>query len=977
MEYTGREEFDLRGGNGGITTSTAYGSGLTLPYWVRLTRRGAVVTGYVSPDGVNWTQAGSNSVTQLSACAYVGLVVSPANGSAGQTNTAVFTNVSFPLGATAAPATPTGLAALGGENSVGLSWNAVPGAVSYHVKRASSSGGLFMTVANVSTDTTYTDYGQADGVGVYYVVSAVNDFGESADSAAVTATPNAPPAAVTGLAATAGTNQVSLIWNAVPGATSYTVRRGTQYGVTGTVLASGITSTSYIDATAVSGTTYIYAVTALIGGSEGEPLMVDATAPGLTSPWLTQDIGNPSATGAGYSTDGVAFTVKGSGADIWGTADAFRYVYRTVTGDADLIARAKDMTNTGAWAKAGVMIRDTTDANSAYALMMVTPGNGVSFQERTSAGASASVVATTGGPIAPYWVRITRTGNTITAYSSSTGAANSWTQLGAAQTVAFNASCEIGLAVCSWSDGTLCTADFDNVLLNGAPPSAPTALTATAGNAAVALSWTAPANAASYNVKRSTTSGGTYATVAGGVTGTAYTDPNAVNGTTYYYVVSGVNSGGEGANSNQASATPIAPGGPVAIYPLEGNVNDATGNSNNGTANVVSYLSGIVGAQGASFNGTSSYVKIPASVNASFTVAMWVKTTAANTGTQWYSGKGLVDGYVKKNGVDWGTSVLGGKFALGVGNTDTTITSSATINDGNWHHLAATRDNTSGAMRVYVDGVLSGSGTGPTGTRTAATSLRLGSLQTGANILNGMMDEVCLYNRVLGAGEIAALSAAPSVSSATPGNTTATLAWSAPSVYVSSYNVKRATAAAGPYATIASVTATSGTDTSLTNGTAYYYEISAVDSGVETPNGAPVGVTPHMTYAAWQSLYFNATQQANPAVSGMSGDANGDGIPNLVAYAFNLSPWVNIASALPTPQVVNGYLTITYTQRNAPTDTTYAVAVSNDLVNWNRGAAYTTVVVVSPIDADTESVTVRANAPVAAGAQFIRVEIGD
>ncbi len=89
------------------------------------------------------------------------------------------------------------------------------------------------------------------------------------------------------------------------------------------------------------------------------------------------------------------------------------------------------------------------------------------------------------------------------------------------------------------------------------PPPAPTGLTATAGNAQVALSWTASVGATSYNVKRATVTGGPYTTIASPTT-TSHTDTTVVNGTTYYYVVSAVNAGGESANSNQASATPTA-----------------------------------------------------------------------------------------------------------------------------------------------------------------------------------------------------------------------------------------------------------------------------------------------------------------------------------------------------------------------------------------------------------------------------------
>src|SRR4029077_5813487 len=93
----------------------------------------------------------------------------------------------------------------------------------------------------------------------------------------------------------------------------------------------------------------------------------------------------------------------------------------------------------------------------------------------------------------------------------------------------------------------------------GAPPAAaPTGLTATAGNNQVSLGWSASSGATSYNVKRSTTSGGPYSTI-GSPSGSSYTDTTAVNGTTYYYVVTAVGTGGESANSRQATAPPQPP----------------------------------------------------------------------------------------------------------------------------------------------------------------------------------------------------------------------------------------------------------------------------------------------------------------------------------------------------------------------------------------------------------------------------------
>ena len=87
-------------------------------------------------------------------------------------------------------------------------------------------------------------------------------------------------------------------------------------------------------------------------------------------------------------------------------------------------------------------------------------------------------------------------------------------------------------------------------------PKAPINLIAVAGDSQVTLSWTAVDGATSYNVKRSTTAGGTYTTIASNVTGTSYVDTSVTNGTTYYYVVTAVNADGESSNSNEASATP-------------------------------------------------------------------------------------------------------------------------------------------------------------------------------------------------------------------------------------------------------------------------------------------------------------------------------------------------------------------------------------------------------------------------------------
>ena len=156
-----------------------------------------------------------------------------------------------------------------------------------------------------------------------------------------------------------------------------------------------------------------------------------------------------------------ALPVIGSGVDIWNTAHEFRYAYQSASGDCSIVARVVSVQGTDPWAKAGVMIRETLNANSSQASAFVTPNNGVAFQYRTSTGASSGNVNTT-GLVAPYWVKVVRSGSTFTSYRSSTGASGSWTQIGSV-TISMGSSVYIGLGVTSHNDGTLCTAKFDNV----------------------------------------------------------------------------------------------------------------------------------------------------------------------------------------------------------------------------------------------------------------------------------------------------------------------------------------------------------------------------------------------------------------------------------------------------------------------------------------------------------------------------------
>ena len=120
----------------------------------------------------------------------------------------------------------------------------------------------------------------------------------------------------------------------------------------------------------------------------------------------------------------------------------------------------------------------------------------------------------------------------------------------------------IGSGLSAYSGSTLQVVGNNIVLnLNAAAPSAPSALTVTSTSGGTSLSWTAGTNVGSYIVKRATTSGGPYTTIASGVTATTYVDRNFTPGTTYYYVVVATSGTGTSANSNQVSAAPTSVNG--------------------------------------------------------------------------------------------------------------------------------------------------------------------------------------------------------------------------------------------------------------------------------------------------------------------------------------------------------------------------------------------------------------------------------
>ncbi|MBL9206313.1 MAG: putative Ig domain-containing protein [Opitutaceae bacterium] len=180
----------------------------------------------------------------------------------------------------------------------------------------------------------------------------------------------------------------------------------------------------------------------------------------LPTAWAEGDVGNVGQTGATiYDPVDSSYVLAGSGADIWDTADSFHFTYRALSGDGQIVAKLDSIQNTDPWTMAGVMIRGSGGSDAAHAFLGITAGQRATFIRRVASGGS-SADTTTYGPTAPQWLKLVRSGTTVTAYRSIDG--TTWSNAGAAS-VTFGTVVNIGLAVCAHQNDALAAARFVHV----------------------------------------------------------------------------------------------------------------------------------------------------------------------------------------------------------------------------------------------------------------------------------------------------------------------------------------------------------------------------------------------------------------------------------------------------------------------------------------------------------------------------------
>jgi hypothetical protein len=272
-------------------------------------------------------------------------------------------------------------------------------------------------------------------------------------------------------------NPVSSPGPAITGVSATTGAIGSQVVITGTnfgatqgssgVLLNDVPVTvnswsgTSITATIPTGaTTGPLVVTVAPDMNDSNDVVFTVTTEPLPNGWLDQDIGAAGVAGNVAYGNGT-FTVQGAGTEIYGTADAFHFVYQPLTGNGTVIAELMSVTGGTGYEAAGVMIRNGLDAGAANAKTANWPlYGGIFFDFRSTDGGST----TEPGHLAvtlPYWVEVTRNGSTFSSYVSADGV--NWVQVGPSETISMNQTVYVGLAVTSGSTTELATATFANV----------------------------------------------------------------------------------------------------------------------------------------------------------------------------------------------------------------------------------------------------------------------------------------------------------------------------------------------------------------------------------------------------------------------------------------------------------------------------------------------------------------------------------
>jgi alpha-L-rhamnosidase len=498
---------------------------------------------------------------------------------------------------------PTGLAVAASSMKAALTWDSVMFAAGYNIKRAVSPGGPYTTVASNVPTTSYTDTGLVNGAAYYYVVSSVNDGGESADSGEVSAAPRLITNAGFEAPATS-----TYVYNPGGGGWTFSAQSGSNgSGVTanGSLFSSGSAnapegqqaaflqgngSITQVISGLTPGVTYnvLFSAGQRVAGASwnltGETwnvtidgAVIASYAPGQAATTYADYSATFTATAATHTlafvgtktTDNTIFldnvrlvrSAAATGLANGGFEAPSVPTYQYNPGDAAWTFQAESGSNGSGIARNASLVTSNNPNAPEGAQVAFLQGNatitqtvggltpGMRYHLLFSSAQRATFVnggqtwdvTLDGAPIASF-----KPGAGSTAY---TGYAATFTATAATHTLAF-----VGTNTNTGDN----TALIDDVRLSPGSPAAPAGLSAVAGNKQVQLGWSAVSGATGYEITRST-SGGADVVLSGNGTQTTFTDFGLTNGIAYSYRVSAADESGAGPPSDPATATPTSP----------------------------------------------------------------------------------------------------------------------------------------------------------------------------------------------------------------------------------------------------------------------------------------------------------------------------------------------------------------------------------------------------------------------------------
>ena len=434
-------------------------------------------------------------------------------------STGVWTTGAVQAGGATVPAAPSGLTVVADSHSdANLSWASnSTNQTGFEVLRSTNGGPYTLLNTTAANLTTYTDAPLTAGASYSYEVEAINAAGASAPAAAAAIT---APLAGTVIGTAGSYNNISADtdasaydgnlssffdgpdntgdWAGLDLGAAYTITSiayapranfatrmvgGVFQGSNTADFSSGVSTLSTVTAAPTAGqlTTVslsgagAYRYVRYLGSTSGGDADVAevqffGTPPAATlpSPWVDADIGTVGVAGsATYASATSAFTVNGGGANIYGTADAFNYAYQGLAGNGSIVAEVDNITDTGAYARGGVMIRGSTAAGAQEVDVVINANGTAQVEYRSTVGGSTTAI-TDSGYAAPQWVELARAGNVFTGFVSSNG--TTWTQIGSV-TVAMPTPALAGLAVNAYDNTQLATGTFTNVSVTATLPS--------------------------------------------------------------------------------------------------------------------------------------------------------------------------------------------------------------------------------------------------------------------------------------------------------------------------------------------------------------------------------------------------------------------------------------------------------------------------------------------------------------------------